>query len=147
MNQRNNKKCIKGFIDRDATPKWMLNYKSVGWALLMGAWFFDFLASLYGRIGDRSKTVSSVAAEAYTEALAPHHNWFIRSAAWVGLNACASREEFETSLCDSQVKMLGRPYSKEELYGDLKVLSETSAEIAKHIWDTFAKYEITKIED
>lgn len=104
----------------------MLNYKSVGWALLMGAWFFDFLAALFKRLLDRSKTLPTVAAEAYTEALAPHHNWLIRSAAWVGLNACASREEFESSLCECQTKVLGRKYSTEEMYGDLQVLGESS---------------------
>lgn len=91
MNQKNNMKCIKGFIDKKAVPAWMMNYKSVGWALLMGAWFFDFLAALFKRMLDRSTPLETTAAEAYTEALAPHHNWLIRSAAWVGLKACASR--------------------------------------------------------
>lgn len=99
MNQLNNKMCIKGFIDRDAVPDWMLTYKSVGWALLIGAWFMDFNAALFKRINDRSRTLPAVACEAYTEALAPHHNWFIRSAAWVGLNAVASRESLEASIC------------------------------------------------
>lgn len=147
MNQNNNKKCIKGFIDRDAIPDWMLNYKSVGWALLMGAWFMDFLAALFKRMLDRSKTLPTVAGEAYTEALAPHHNWLIRSAAWVGLNACASREEFVASVCKEQSKVLERPYTPEEMYSDAKILGESAEEIGKHIWALFAKYDITKIED
>ena len=71
----------------------MKTYKSVSWALLMGAWLFDFIAAICKRIGNRDTPLDEVAREAYNEALGPHHNWLLRSAASIGLAACVSRDE------------------------------------------------------
>lgn len=58
----------------------------------MGAWLFDFIAAICKRMANRQQPLSDVARDAYTEGLAPHHNWLLRSAASIGLAACVTRE-------------------------------------------------------
>jgi hypothetical protein len=58
----------------------------------MGAWLFDFIAAICKRIAYRDTPLGTVARDAYTEGLAPHHNWLLRSAASIGLAACVTRE-------------------------------------------------------
>ena len=84
--------------DSEIQP-FMKNYKSVSWALLMGAWFYDFM-SLYCKnlVENREATNFTIVKEAYDKGLAPHHPWYLRAAAFVGLNAVVSRESLIESM-------------------------------------------------
>ena len=147
MNTRNNKKCLKGFVDDDDIPPWMLTYKSVSSVLIVGSWFFSFLSEFYRGMLDKSMPLPKAASAAYNLALAPHHNQLVRSAVQVGINAVASREAYEKALCQEQSKVLGREYSVDELYRDALILHETTAAIASHIKTTFYQHDITHIEE
>lgn len=70
----------------------MQTYKSVSWALLMGAWLFDFIAAIMKKFANKEVPLATVVRDAYNEALGPHHNWLLRSAASIGLAACVTRE-------------------------------------------------------
>jgi hypothetical protein len=53
-------------------------------------------------IQNKEMSLTTIASKAYDKALAPHHNWFIKKAAKMGMVACASRNSFLTSICEEQ---------------------------------------------
>ena len=63
--------------------------------------------------------MSQLGKDCYAKVLAHKHNWFIRTTVNLALNLINSRETFETSLIKEQSQVLGRPYTKEELYEDM----------------------------
>lgn len=84
----------------------MKSYQSTAWVYIKGAWFVDFmLAFLQLVYQDREMDLPTVAKKAYDKALAPHHNWLIKSAARVGLVAASSRANFLKSLCEEQTRI------------------------------------------
>ena len=78
----------------------MQKYKSTGWIIIRGAWFFDYVASLLYKIATlKELKISQCGQEAYVEKLERHHPWFLRNAAKMAFGVCVSRDTFTNSLC------------------------------------------------
>ena len=134
LNYDDNKKTIKKMAKEDV-QKWMSGYTSTARTLYRGCWFMDFLHAIFaGFYNDKESKLSKVATAAYNTALAPHHPWMLKKVAGVAMNAINYRAVFIKNMVDEQTKVLGREYTEENVYEDLKLLSDEAGILAKHLW-------------
>lgn len=94
-------------------------YWSTCQTIVVAEWFFQFLDYLYQHYTTTDISMAQLGKDCYAKVLAHKHNWFIRTTVNLALNLINSREAFETSLMKEQSQVLGRPYTKEELYEDM----------------------------
>lgn len=67
-------------------------YQSTAWVIIKGAWFFDFLHSVYWYVVTKKElTLIKCAQNAYDDALIMHHPWILRKTVKIGLLATCSR--------------------------------------------------------
>lgn len=140
MNGDNNSEIIeqrrrRGGMKED---KWMKSYVSVGYVVVRGAWFFDYLEStlecLYYR---RHMQCSEVAIHAYDAALARHHPWFLQKGAKLGMRLATSRANFLNNLLEEQSKVSGKPYTEAMAYDDIAYCHRNMKHLAAHLWTFF----------
>jgi len=134
-------------IPKDKIQPFMKNYKSVSWALLMGAWFFDFIGALMKRVKQKDYAISTAAREAYHEKLGPHHNWLLRSAASIGISACVSRTSLIDSIIKEQSMVQGKRFTEENCYELFEIMATKAEKIGTHIWSLYAKHNVDRIDD
>ena len=141
MNGDNNKKVMasrKLSNIRISDYSWMKSYISVGWVVVRGAWFMDFLeATLYCLSFKKDMQCSDVAVYSYDTALARHHPWFLQKGAKLGMRLACSRPTFIKNLCDEQTKVTGRPYTAAMAEQDFEELYAYVKHMSQHLWNFF----------
>lgn len=146
MNGDNNKKIISQRTNQNDSGKWMKDYISAGWIIVRGAWFFDYLKAVLQRLCYRpDMECSKVAVEAYDEALARHHPWFLRKGAKMGMMLATSRKNFINGLVEEQQKVTSPSYNEEKLIQDLKILYDYMQHLSKHLWHFFKSRNLEEI--
>lgn len=92
----------------------------MGWCIIRGAWFFDYLTAILEAIHERRDLeMSEVAIYAYDVALARHHPWYLQQGAKIGMRFAASRKTFMANLCKEQSKVTGKAYTEDMAYDDV----------------------------
>ena len=111
----------------------------MGWVIIRGAWFFDFLSQIMIQVSQepRGRSLAACAQKAYKIGLQRHHPWIVQKAVHVGMNAAAYREVFEKKMIEEQARVQKRPYTTVDVYKDLLITADLCDQLAKHIWKLF----------
>ena len=111
----------------------------MGWVIIRGAWFFDFLSDMMNVIAQepRGRSLAACAQKGYRMRLQARHPWIVQKAVLVGMNAASYREVFEKRMIEEQSRLQKREYTTQDIYKDLVVTADLCEELAQHIWKYF----------
>ena len=116
----------------------MKSYVSMGWIVVRGAWFMEYLeAILYCLCFKKDMQCSDAAIHAYESALARHHPWFLQKGAKLGMRLACSRATFIKNLCTEQTKVTGSPYLPAQAEADFEELYTYIKHLTAHLWGFF----------
>ena len=122
------------------------DYQSTARTMQRGAWFFDFVEYILKEFCEHKElSLSQVIRNSYNDNLCKYHNWFIRQGANWAVGLANSREVFNKEITQLQCEVLGRKYSQDEFYNDLKEMKPYITIVTKHIWDWFKRNELQNL--